>query len=176
MYLTEVLELFDAVNLITYIQGFSSIPGCMLLAGHTRGEVLAYLIHIFTATDLVLLFSNQISHMNSLIQMILELFRLRNTSCAASRDPDFFTRTELILLEWLVTGFTIHLGLSESLGFIAYVAQYGCIAMVCMSLALLEYALVNEKLRNSAELMFAEQRSPFQPKISPWQKRIPVLI
>ena len=173
-YLTEVLELFDSLRLASYIQGFAAVPGCLLLAGHSRQEALAYLVHVFSNTDVKMLFAEQTSNLNNFIQLILELFRLRNTSCAASRDPDFFPRTELSLMEWLVTFFTAHLGLSESLGFLAFVAQYGAIAFVCMSLALLEHSLVNERLRNSAELMYAEQRTPFQPKISPWQKRIGV--
>ena len=171
-YLTEVLELFDSMRTVPYLQGFSSVPGCLLMAGHTNPEVLAYLVHLFSATDLNLLFADQVTNMNTFIQMILGLYKLRNTTCVASRDPDFATRTELTLLEWISTCFTVYLGLFESLGFLAYLAQYGSIALVCMSLSVMEYCLVDERLRNSAELMYAEQRTPFQPKLSPWQKRI----
>ena len=159
---------------IQYFQGMSSIPGALLLAGHTKPEVFTYVRHLFEYTDLKQLQEKSIGKYQSLSSMIIDLFLQRNTAVTISKDRNFLSRFELSLVNLLVTLFTTHLGLSESLSAIAFVAKFGVQGLISLAIAVLEMCLVNLELRNSLDDFYSELRMPFEPRYSIGEKRFTV--
>lgn len=169
--LAEVLQVLEHSRAIIYFQGMSSIPAMLLLAGHTKHEVFAYVRYIFEYTDLRQLQEKNISKYQSLSNMIVELFLQRNTAVTISKDRNFLSRFELSLVNLLITLFTTHLGLSESLSAIAFVAKFGVQGLISLAISVLEMCLVNPELRNSLDDFYSELRMPFEPRYSIREKR-----